>query len=551
MRGLTHLRRLTMRPLLLLTLLVFGTSNVAFALNEDAALALHLLPVTINGICTRAAAHPACGSIITSGRLSPSTYFAYVLITGAAAHRGLAGVEFGIDYAGAPSGGVDIFDWRHCATLQFPSDGWPGAGSGNLITWDKEAACQREEPGGAGSGVVATVGYFYLTAYTPDQLTLTVRPVSGAARIADCDAVEYPVEGPGVSHPLPHLGYVTFSADGLTPGYNPCTALTTPLTCGISGPASVPGNSRGTLYTVAASQPGATFDWQISGSGTLTVLAPGNKALVDTGGDGAFTLDVGTDGNGAHSSCRKVVTVIPGACAVNGPGTLPSGTTGQYQIGGVADGAAIQWSLFGSGTLVGPTNGSDVVVIAGTPGLMTLKAAVTVAAVTDTCSRRIEVTPGSCAVLGPDIVLAGAPGITYTAATDATGGRYSWNVVGDATVTEGGDDTPTIVLAAGESGGFTVSVTITGDGPERTCGRQVSIISAGPCQPGRNGRAKLLLNLVPAPAGAPCGRPNAAPNCSNVRTNGALFPQHYFAFLMVAQGEATYGVGGLQCGIRY
>jgi hypothetical protein len=223
---------------------------------------------------------------------------------------------------------------------------------------------------------------------------------------------------------------------------------------------------------------------------------------------------------------------------VNGPGTLPSGTTGQYQLGGVADGAAIQWSLFGSGTLVGPTNGSDVVVIAGTPGLMTLKAAVTVAAVTDTCSRRIEVTPGSCAVLGPDIVLAGAPGITYTAATDATGGRYSWNVVGAATFTEGGDDAPTIVLAAGRRRLPFPSRSPATGGHVRPAGFDHFRGAYPGERPG-----ETAPESGARPAGA-CGRQAPAARV----LNGALFPAHYFAFLMVA--GRCHRQGGLQCGIR-
>ena len=43
----------------------------------------------------------------------------------------------------------------------------------------------RFEPGGAGTGVSAAAGYFYMAAYTPDMLRVTPRPVDGRAKLAD------------------------------------------------------------------------------------------------------------------------------------------------------------------------------------------------------------------------------------------------------------------------------------------------------------------------------------------------------------------------------
>lgn len=130
----------------------------------------------------------------------------------------------------AGSGG-DIFSWSLCATIEFRSAGpnglWPAAGSGNLITWDPASRCQRTEPGGFGSGVVATAGYSYCGAYSPDVLRVIPRPVDGQAKVADCSAVESLIGGVGYPTTVPsHLGIAQFSADGSVSGYNPCGVVT-------------------------------------------------------------------------------------------------------------------------------------------------------------------------------------------------------------------------------------------------------------------------------------------------------------------------------------
>ena len=63
---------------------------------------------------------------------------------------GVGGLECGVDYAGAPAAGVDVFSWSLCATVEAPVNGWPLAGGGNRILWDGATRCQRTEPGGAG-----------------------------------------------------------------------------------------------------------------------------------------------------------------------------------------------------------------------------------------------------------------------------------------------------------------------------------------------------------------------------------------------------------------
>lgn len=106
---------------------------------------------------------------------------------------GIGGLEFGINYPGgyAPGGGlspISVFDWTNCGDLQFPSSNWPAPGSGNLVTW-QQARCAT--PLIVLNNSIAVAGYFYLGAYGPGRISLTVRPASGHAKIANCPGTEY------------------------------------------------------------------------------------------------------------------------------------------------------------------------------------------------------------------------------------------------------------------------------------------------------------------------------------------------------------------------
>jgi hypothetical protein len=207
-------------------------STVSFAgPNANAKIQLHLATTTTKQQCTRAAAHPPCTGIVTNGLLYPQLYYAYVLVTDADAGVGIAGCQFGIQYDGPgplDGVGVDIDSWALCATLEFqqPSPVWPTSGGGNLITWNAVTVCQRNEPGGPGTGVVATAGWFACSAYTPACFRITPRPADGLAKVADCAAAEDNVEGVATPRNPSHLGFVCFSASGTTGGYNPCGLIT-------------------------------------------------------------------------------------------------------------------------------------------------------------------------------------------------------------------------------------------------------------------------------------------------------------------------------------
>ena len=215
---------------MLASVLVAGLATVALSTasqagpNANAKIQLHLLRPTTKSQCTRLTATPPCNQISVqgdAGALAGSYYFAYVLVTDGNAQAGIAGLQFGIQYNGAPNAGVDIFSWTLCATLEFqqPSPVWPSSGGGNLITWDSTNRCQVFEPGGPGTGVVANAGYFYMGAYSNDLFAITVRPVDGVAKVASCVAEEDVVTTGTPSH----LGSAGF---GNVTGYNPCGLIT-------------------------------------------------------------------------------------------------------------------------------------------------------------------------------------------------------------------------------------------------------------------------------------------------------------------------------------
>ena len=181
---------------------------------------LHVKAVTTKGGCNWGNLTD-CTQAVTRGPVGnasgPFNYVYLLVATGPYRSSGLggnnlgvAGTQCGLDFDGTAGGGIDIFSWTLCATLEFVSTGWPEDGGGNLMTWDNTNRCQKDE--------VAIAGYFYCGAYSTDTFKLIARPVDSAAKIADCQSQEV------VLDPAGDLGFAKFSAAGDTDGCNPCLA---------------------------------------------------------------------------------------------------------------------------------------------------------------------------------------------------------------------------------------------------------------------------------------------------------------------------------------
>jgi hypothetical protein len=66
---------------------------------------------------------------------------------------------------------------------------------------------------------------------------------------------------------------------------------------------------------------------------------------------------------------------------------------------------------------------------------------------------------------------------------------------------------------------------------------------------GPNANAKIQLHLMSPTIQQRCSR--AMPACSGIVTNGGLYPQVYYAYLLVTDGDAGAGVSAVQFGLDY
>jgi hypothetical protein len=370
------------------------------AANSDAHIAIHLLAPTTKNACARSAAVPPCASLVTSGRLSPTSYFAYLVVTNVTAAGGLGGLQCGIQYDAGSGQGVDVFSWTNCATLEFSSGGWPASGSGNLITWDTVARCQRTEPGGPGTGVVAAAGYFYITAYTADRLAVTVRPVDGLAKVADCASQESVIEGGGIHSNPPTLGFASFSASGVVAGYNPCVAAP-PIDCTIAGPSTALTGQAGLVYSAPNAPSGAGYHWSVTG-GTIDGASGDPTVSITAGGAGTMTVTVDVSTLTGSSNCQMSVAVAAPTCLIVGQDPAYAGTVEGYGPDTNLPTPTYQWTVSGNATFRSPSPFGGIVVDVGAVGAFDLGLTITSPAGVS-CQRTItkvpEPTP-TCTIVG-------------------------------------------------------------------------------------------------------------------------------------------------------
>lgn len=549
-----------MSSLLLLSILLLLPSTAA-ATNTDAKILVHLLPGGGNG-CTRTGRGPECAGVITNGGLA-SGYYAYVLVQQGDATAGVAGLEFGVDYDAGTNAGIDIFGWTRCATQELQEAGWPGAGTGNIVIWN-DGACQRTEPGGPGTGVVAVAGYFYLWAHTPDDLQITPRAGDGQATVVDCQVMETVLASSA-------LGYARFSSGASLPGNNPCSGLPpppppSPYTCDIDGPAYAATGSP-VEYSIETSHPASSYSWTVNGSGAILGSTTGSSVTVQPGNPGTFILSVvfGVP-EGGTGECQKNVSVseilfVP-QCSVEGPGGALSNATGLvYSISTNTTAAAYAWSVGAGATIVGSSSGSSIVVTAGPGPLFAVRVTYqTTGGDSADCVKFVQVTstpscPNPC---GPNEVWERSL-TTFTSVNMAWIPQTFWSVTGNASI-EGPADQSSAKVRAGEASGgsFTVKVDIDGQLPVEGASpglihtRTVAVLATPSAPAGWNENARIMIHLTPPATDGPC---ELVPSCTSVITSGSLHPQHYFAYVVVAgaysSGAPRSGISGVQFGIDY
>lgn len=544
--------------LILLVAASLGLAPLARAgSNDQARLALHLMTPALKNACDRSGAAPPCAGVVTAGDLYPTTYYAYLLVMNADPVEGIAALQCGLQYDGAAHQGVDIFSWVNCAALDFAMPGWPAAGTGNLLTWDYLVDCQRAEPGGPGTGVVATAGYFYLAAYSPDILRLTPRPVDALAKVAACSSMEHNLEGPGIHHEPSFLGAAAFSAGATTPGYNPCPNGAPPVDCWFTGPSPVDAGTTN-IYSVTTIPPGATFDWSIGGDGTIvgSTHAPSVSVLAGTGGH--YTLGVTVSVAGVSSTCSHDVRINPTflTARIIGADSVMEGTQNHgYAIVASRPRETLNfdWTISGNGTINGTHSSWYVDITAGDPGAYHLACSVwTTGEAPTVVTKTVTVTPLTCGIYGLDPAPWPTPGIYYSANPPGVFDHplplttYEWTITGNATIVS--HVTPAaIVVETGALGAFELGLTITRNGIAHHCTRTITVV---PPSTHPNGDAKLVLHLAPPSGHDVCGPPGQTP-CAQVVTAGALYPATYYAYLLLHEGDALTGVQAFACGIDY
>ena len=206
-------------PALALTALPVRTFAV---INLGHKILLHVRAVTTENVCY-GTNKPSCATINTHGNLAPGNfYYTYILVTDGDGVDGVCALQCGISYGATTS----VFRWTRCDDVDYLSTGWPASGGGAMLTWDPWAHCQRTEPGGTGTGVVAVAGYFYMGAYANDVMSITPRPVDNLAAVADCHGLMSLVAtgDPATQWRLGKAGF------GTGQGYSPCgLAQATPV----------------------------------------------------------------------------------------------------------------------------------------------------------------------------------------------------------------------------------------------------------------------------------------------------------------------------------
>lgn len=153
-----------------------------------------------------------CSQYNVQGAVNASERAIYLMAVSPDVTAGVAGLSCGIDYEAATFAGLDVFGYWICADAEV-TGGWPAAGTGNRITWDPVANCQRTTIGGEGVHALAAV--FYVYAYGDGVFEITGNPDAPDSELVviDCAGTEHPQLAPPA-----RVGF------GTPLGFNPCLA---------------------------------------------------------------------------------------------------------------------------------------------------------------------------------------------------------------------------------------------------------------------------------------------------------------------------------------
>jgi hypothetical protein len=241
--------------------------------------------------------------------------------------------------------------------------------------------------------------------------------------------------------------------------------------CSITGADAVCTGSTGNVFEIATSLQNATYSTTISGNGSIVGPSDGSSVTVTAGAAGSFTLTTTVSAAGCSAVCTKTVTVNPTPdCLISGPETVCSGSAGNvYTLTSSIGGATFSTMVSGNGSIVGASDGPSVTVEAGAAGSFTLTTTVTAAGCSAVCVRTVVVAAqATCTIEGPGEICAGDDGLVFEVAGAPAGAAYAWSISGDGTIV-GSTGGSSVSVTAGNSGSFTLGVTVTAGACTSSC----------------------------------------------------------------------------------
>ncbi|HXB40707.1 MAG TPA: PKD domain-containing protein, partial [Bacteroidia bacterium] len=270
----------------------------------------------------------------------------------------------------------------------------------------------------------------------------------------------------------------------------------TPVTSAISGTTTVCANSTNVTYSVTNTA-GSTYNWSVTGSGTVTAGQGTNVITVSWGAIGGTIscTETASCGTGTPVTLNVTVTTPPVSSAINGPTPLcPNATNTTYSVTNHA-GSTYNWSVPGTATITAGQNTNSINVNwASAGGVITCTE-------TNSCGSGTPVTftvvmgsiPVTGAINGPTPLCPNATGTTYSV-TNTAGSTYNWSVPGTATITAG-QNTNSITVNWAATGGV-ISVTATNSCGSGTAQTFTVVISGTPVTGPINGPTPLCPNAT-------------------------------------------------------
>lgn len=275
----------------------------------------------------------------------------------------------------------------------------------------------------------------------------------------------------------------------------------TPITVTVTGaPPATPGPISGTntactgnqTYTIPSVPGAASYNWSISGGGTVVSGSTSTSFTVNWTAAGTHTVSVtATNPCGTSSAATIQVTVSqtvpPAAGAITGQTSVCTGNQA-YSVAPVAGATGYSWTVSGGGTIIGGQNTTGITVNWTTAGGPYTVSVIANNVCGNASSSDVQVTVLPANPSAPAKITGNTPvcfGIeTYRADTVAGATSYTWSVSGGGTIASG-QGTAVAGINWTTAGTWTVSVTansICGSSPATTL--TVIVLPANPPVPG-------------------------------------------------------------------